>query len=80
MYSKVKVKVTLRLAVYHQSVRLGVKSLENHKQRHFFQLNSLRNILSDEKMGFSFMNMLSLCQVYVSHIWHVIENCCFYTI
>jgi hypothetical protein len=38
---KVKVKVTLRLAVYHQSVRLSVKPLEVHDQRFFFfQLNS----------------------------------------
>jgi hypothetical protein len=35
--SKVKVKVTLRLAVYRQSVRLGVKPRETHDQR-FFQL------------------------------------------
>jgi hypothetical protein len=33
---KVKVKVTLRLAVYRQSVRLGVKSLKTHDQRFFF--------------------------------------------
>jgi hypothetical protein len=29
---KVKVKVTLRLAVYRHSVRLGVKPLETHDQ------------------------------------------------
>jgi hypothetical protein len=33
---KVKVKVTLRLVVYRQSVRLGVKSLETHDQTFFF--------------------------------------------
>jgi hypothetical protein len=33
---KVKVKVTLRLAVYRQSVRLGVKPLEIHDQNVFF--------------------------------------------
>jgi hypothetical protein len=38
---------------------------------------SLCNILSDEKTGFSLMNMLCLCQVYVSHIQHVIENSSF---
>jgi hypothetical protein len=32
---KVKVKVTLRLAVYSQSVRLGVKPLETHDQTFF---------------------------------------------
>jgi hypothetical protein len=31
----VKVKVTLRLAVYRQSVRLGVKPLETHYQIFF---------------------------------------------
>jgi hypothetical protein len=30
-----QVKVTLRLAVYRQSVHLGVKSLETHDQRFF---------------------------------------------
>jgi hypothetical protein len=34
-----KVEVTLRLAVYRQSVRLGTKPLETHDQRFFFQLN-----------------------------------------
>jgi hypothetical protein len=37
-----KVKVTLRLAVYRQSVRLGVKPFEIHDQT-FFQLNSCGN-------------------------------------
>jgi hypothetical protein len=32
----VKVKVTLRRAVYRQSVRLGVKPLETHDQNFFF--------------------------------------------
>jgi hypothetical protein len=31
--TKIKVKVTLRLAVYRQSVRLGAKLLEAHDQR-----------------------------------------------
>jgi hypothetical protein len=34
-----RVRVTLRLAVYRQSVRLGDKPLETHDQRLFFQLN-----------------------------------------
>jgi hypothetical protein len=38
-----KVKVTLRLAVYRQSVRLDVRPLEAHDQRLFFQLNSCGN-------------------------------------
>jgi hypothetical protein len=32
LVNKVKVKVTLRLTVYRQSVRLGVKPLETHDQ------------------------------------------------
>jgi hypothetical protein len=36
---KVKVKVTLRLVVYRQSVCLGVEPLETHDQRFFPQLN-----------------------------------------
>jgi hypothetical protein len=32
---EVKVKVTLRLAVYRQSIRLGVKPLETHDQTFF---------------------------------------------
>jgi hypothetical protein len=38
---KVKVKVTLRLTVYRQSVRLGVRPLEAHDQR-FFPTELLR--------------------------------------
>jgi hypothetical protein len=30
-------------------------------------------------MGLSLMNMLGLFQVYVSHVWHVIENARFCT-
>jgi hypothetical protein len=41
--AKVKVKVTLWLAVYLQSVHLGVKPLETHSQRSFiFSTESLR--------------------------------------
>jgi hypothetical protein len=55
----VKVRVTLRLAVYHQSVRLGGKPLETHDQIFYFttdylRLQSLCNILSDERTGLSF--------------------------
>jgi hypothetical protein len=35
----VRFRVTLRLAVYCQSVRLGAKTLEEHDQRFFFSLN-----------------------------------------
>jgi hypothetical protein len=38
---KVKVKVTLRLAVYRQSVRLGVKPLDTHDQTFSFSTELL---------------------------------------
>jgi hypothetical protein len=61
---KVKVKVTLRLAVYRQSVRLGGKPLETHNQTFFFQLNSWTIVLMKHplwwEMGLSLMNMLGL--------------------
>jgi hypothetical protein len=37
--AKVKIRVTLRLAIYRQSVRLGAKPLEDHDQIFFPQLN-----------------------------------------
>jgi hypothetical protein len=40
---KVKVRVTLWLVVYHQSVHLGIKPLETHDEFFFFQLNSYGN-------------------------------------
>jgi hypothetical protein len=49
---------------YRRSVRLGAKPLEDHDQRFFSTETlwsySLCNILSDEKMGLSLMNMLGL--------------------
>jgi hypothetical protein len=36
---RVRVRVTLRLSIYRQSVRLGAKTLDVHDQR-FFQLNT----------------------------------------
>jgi hypothetical protein len=39
MKVKVRARVTLRLAVYHHSVRLGIRPLETHDQRFLFQLN-----------------------------------------
>jgi hypothetical protein len=52
-------RVTLRLAVYSQSVRLGDKPLEIQDQNFYFPTEHLRllclcNILSDETMGLSF--------------------------
>jgi hypothetical protein len=54
----VRVRVTLRLAVYCQSVPLGGKPLETHDQ-YFFSTEHLRsyslcNILSEKRMGLSF--------------------------
>jgi hypothetical protein len=34
----------------------------------------MRNILSEERIDLSLMNMLGICQVYISNIQHVIEN------
>jgi hypothetical protein len=70
---KVKVKVTLRLAVYRQSIHLGARPLETHDQRFLFQLNSCGNspyvTSSDEKMSLSVMNMLGLSSsVHSAHI------------
>jgi hypothetical protein len=47
----VRVRITLRLAVYRQLVCLGAKSLEIHDQ-YFF---STGHFLSDERMGLSFI-------------------------
>jgi hypothetical protein len=61
---RVRVRVTLRLAVYRQSVRLGVKPLEAQEQILFptelFRSYSLCNILSDERMGLFLTNMFGL--------------------
>jgi hypothetical protein len=63
-----RVRVTLRVAVYRQSVRLGAKTLEAHNQSFFFQqpLRSecLCNILSDGKMGVSW-----ICFAFIKHTY-----------
>jgi hypothetical protein len=41
-HSSIKVKVTLRLAVYRQSVRLGAKPLEAQDQRFFYPNELMR--------------------------------------
>jgi hypothetical protein len=67
---QVKVKVTLRLAVYCQSVHLGAKPLQAHNQRYFSSTEPLqsRNILSDEKTCLSLMNMLGLLSsIHIAH-------------
>jgi hypothetical protein len=70
---KVKARVTSWLAVYHQSVHLGAKPLETRDQFFFttepLRSESLCNILSDEKVGLSLMNMLGLSSsVRIRHI------------
>jgi hypothetical protein len=62
---KVKVRVTLRLVVYRQSVRLNVKPLRLTTTDLFFQLSPYGNIPHvtsslTRRWGFSFMNMLGL--------------------
>jgi hypothetical protein len=54
-----RVRITLRLAVYRQSVRLGYKPLETHDQNIYsptahLRSQSLCNTLSDERMGLPF--------------------------
>jgi hypothetical protein len=69
-----EVKVTLRLAAYRQSVRLGVKPLKTHDQTLFFNwtfavIVLMYNILSDQKVGLSLLNMLGLSSsVHFTHI------------
>jgi hypothetical protein len=55
--SRVRVRVTLWLVVYRQSVCLGAKPLEAHDQIFLIEplwSESLCNILSDKRMGLSF--------------------------
>jgi hypothetical protein len=57
--TRVRVRINLRMAVYRKTVRLGDKPLETHDQNFYFPtehlpLESLCNILSDERMGLSF--------------------------
>jgi hypothetical protein len=67
--SQDKVTITLRLAVYRQSVRFGAKPLETHDQIFFFNPCVLSPYVtsSDEKMGLSLMLRL-LSSVRIAHI------------
>jgi hypothetical protein len=78
---EVKVEVTLRLAIYHQSVRLGVKPLETHDHR-FFQLNSHGKspyVTSSLTRRWIYLSWICLAfhQVFISHTYHVTENSSF---
>jgi hypothetical protein len=54
-----RARVTLGLAVYRQSVRLGAEPLETHGQCFLsiehLRSQSLHNVFSDERMGLSFI-------------------------
>jgi hypothetical protein len=68
---QIKSQSYFTVVVYRQSVHLGRKPLEIHD--FFFNWTlaviALRNILSDEKMGLSLMNMLGLfSSVRIAHI------------
>jgi hypothetical protein len=68
---KFKAKVTLRLAVYRHSLRLGIKPLETHDQRLFFQLNFCCNgLYVTSSMTKRWAYLLWICftfrQVYIS--------------
>jgi hypothetical protein len=77
LHCTAQVKVTLRLAVYRQSVRIGVKPLET--QRFFFQRNSWGDSpYVTPSLTIRWVCHLWICldhrQVYIWHIYHVIEN------
>jgi hypothetical protein len=85
-----KVNVTLRLAVYRQSVLLGAKPRETHDQRcvcvcFFLPRNPCRHSpYVTFPLTRRWVCLLRIClafrQVYVSHTWRVIENSSFCTI
>jgi hypothetical protein len=65
--------VTLRLAVYRQSVRLGAKPFEDYVQRYFsLQLNSCGHspyvTSSLTREWVYLLSCLTFCHVYISHI------------
>jgi hypothetical protein len=82
---KVKIKVTLRLAVYSQSVRLGVKPLKTRYKIFFFRLNSCGNspyVTSSLTRRWVCLLWIrsAFLQEYISHIEHGTENSSFCTI
>jgi hypothetical protein len=56
-WSESRVRVTLRLAVYRQSVRLGDKPLETHDQNFYFPAEHYHSI-ADTNFGFLFPGLL----------------------
>jgi hypothetical protein len=63
---KVSVKFTSRLAVYRESVQLGVKSFQTYEKRSFLQLNICGNSPS---VTSSLMNVFGLSSsLYFSHM------------
>jgi hypothetical protein len=78
VFPLVKVKVTLRLEGYRQSVILALSSLRPNT-RNFFQLNSSGNIpYVTSSPTRRWVCLLWIClayrQVYISHIKHVVED------
>jgi hypothetical protein len=67
--SQVKDKITLRLAVYRQSIRLGAEPLETHGQIFFSELNNLGHssyITSQTRRWFCrFQLLLALASIFV---------------
>jgi hypothetical protein len=80
----VRVRVTLRLAGYRQSARFGAKPLETHDQRFIFSRTFVVIVLMQHPLwrgdGLVSYEYAWLCQVYVPHMLHVIENTYFSTI
>jgi hypothetical protein len=78
---KGKVGVTLWLAVYRQSVHLGVKPLETHDQCFYIYIYTLNPCGNSpyvtsclmRRWVCLLMNMLGLLSRYISHMYHVIE-------
>jgi hypothetical protein len=70
--------------MYRQSVRLGVRPLEAHDERFFFQVNSFgKSLYVTSSLTRRWVCLLwirlAFRQVYVSHIQHVIANSSFCT-
>jgi hypothetical protein len=65
---KVKVRVSLRLELYCQSIHLGVKPLETHYQRREEKRREEKR--REEKMRVSLMNKLGLLSsVRIAHMY-----------
>jgi hypothetical protein len=82
---KVRVRVTLRLAVYRLSARPGVRPVDTHDQGLFLQPSPCGDspyVTSSLTRRWVWLLLICLAfrQVYISHMQHVIENSYFCTI